>query len=189
MSARSNGSSRRWPWVLAIIALLLGLARTALAFRRDPTGLTIGLLAGLLLCGLAAAFGPRLYNRKIRRLTQLAAPGARVWACIDPEDPRAWRAVSVDEAGVSILGRKGTVRGPWPYEAIVHVGPGLVPAGLTQRGGVILRLCSGEGVAFLLPSRSTLSYPAVNVTACVAEICRRCEKTPQPDSSEGSPTG
>lgn len=166
-------SRQRVKWGLALAAVSLGVVRSAASFHRDPVASLIGLAVAVVVCGLVAVFFPGLYARQTHRIARFATSGAEVRSCVDPDDPGAWRAVSVDDKGVSILGRKGVVRGPWLYAAMADVGPGLLPGGLTQRGGVVIRMSSGERVGFLLPSRSTLTYPAASVTACVADIQRR----------------
>jgi hypothetical protein len=134
-------------------------------------------LVGVLPVGVVALVlvtAPRLYWSRVRRAAQLAGPGAWVTGCVDPTNPRAWRALVIDGAGVHLWRTSGRELNSWAWPTISGATTGPVrPFGsVVTHQGVHLFLADGSSVELLFPSRSTLRYPPEILARVMQELAR-----------------
>ena len=92
---------------------------------------------------------------------------------MDPNRPRAWRVLVVDDTGIHLRRPGGRDARSWAWSEVTGAAADQVrPAGaVVDHGGVCgSGLTDGSSVAFLLPSRSTRRCPAELVDEALRQI-------------------
>ncbi len=102
-----------------------------------------------------------LYWRRQGRIRRLAGPDGWATACVDPNNPRAWRALVIDAAGLHLEKSNGREENSWTWSTIQRAttGPVRPLASAVSHTGLHVALNNGTSVEFLFPSHSTLRYP------------------------------
>jgi hypothetical protein len=110
----------------------------------------------------------------VRRAAQLAGPGSWAAGCVEPANPRAWRVLVIDGAGVHLWRTSGHEVKAWAWPTITRAAPGPVrPFGsLVTHQGVHLVLIDGSSVEFLFPLRSPLRDPPELLQRAMQELAR-----------------
>ncbi len=168
----------RW-WgsgTLYALALPVALVLVGVRIGRSRADQQVWLFAIAVVVAVCAV-GVVLHGRAARRLTTLTGPDGWGARCVDPHTPAAWRFLLLDDTGVWLVGRRGEVCGhlPWGQVGWAHVDD--VTVGFTRHPGLVLPVPEAGGSAeFLLPSRTTLSYPRSTAEQARDEINRRLER-------------
>lgn len=110
------------------------------------------------------------YHRRLRRVQRSLPEGAWSAPCVEPTNSRSWRLLVAEDAGVSLLQTNGRRVRSWAWGEIVGVQSGPVRTGLLKHPGVVVALHDGTSVGLLLPSKSTLRYPAKVAAQAVAAL-------------------
>ena len=141
----------------------------------SPGLVATGVIAlALLVVALIMAGTLGVYRRRVRAAGRLAGPGASAAPCVDPANPRAWRALVIDGAGIHLRRTSGHEVNAWPWSTISDAGTGPVRpfAAAIAHQGLHLGLTDGSSVEFLFPSRSTLRYPPEVLDRVMQELAR-----------------
>lgn len=115
-----------------------------------------------------------LYWRRQRRIRRFAGPTSWATACVDPRNPRAWRALVIDVVGVHLKRSSGREEKSWTWSMISGATPRPVRpiASAVQHSGLQITMTDGTAVEFLFPSRSTLRYPPELLQRVLRELAR-----------------
>jgi hypothetical protein len=169
------GPSRRSIWASLLFsgtAVALGVVRVATDGSGAVTLVLVWLLAIAIVAVLCIGL-TRFYNSRMSRAVASAPPGAWSSKCVLPATPQAWRAVIVDDAGISIVNARGRSGASWRWDQVDQVRQDSLLTGLVHHEGLTLTTGTGESVALLFPSRSTLAYPRDLLETAKGEIERR----------------
>jgi hypothetical protein len=114
------------------------------------------------------------YRRRVAHAAVLAGSGAWTSACVDPTDPRAWRVLVIDGAGVHLRRTDGGEVQAWAWPTInsATTGPVRPVASAVTHRGLHLALADGSSAEFLFPSRSTFRYPPELLEEAMQELGR-----------------
>jgi hypothetical protein len=114
------------------------------------------------------------YWRRQGRIRRLAGAGSWATACVDPTNPRAWRALVIDGAGLHLERSNGREENSWTWSTIrrATTGPVRPIASAVPHTGLQVMLTDGTAVEFLFPSRSTLRYPSELLQRVMQEMAR-----------------
>lgn len=168
----------RWSRSRTLYALALPVALVLVGIRigRSRADLQVWLFA-IAVVVVVCAVCVVLYGRAARRLTALTGPGGWGARCVDPRTPLAWRFLLLDDVGVWLVGRRGEVCGHLPWGQVGWAYVDDVTVGFTRHPGLVLPVPEvGDSAEFLLPSRTTLSYPRSIAEQARDEINRRLER-------------
>lgn len=114
------------------------------------------------------------YWRRQGRIQRLAGPTSWATACVDPKNPRAWRALVIDAVGVHLRRSSGRDEKSWTWPMIMGATqrPVRPTASAVQHNGLQITMTDGTAVEFLFPSRSTLRYPPELLQRVLRELAR-----------------
>lgn len=143
---------------LLAIRLLLGVQ------AGQGASVVLGLVLGALVIGGVFTVVPATMARQLSRVRASSGPDVQAWRVIDPQRSLASRFLLVSPAHgwARLVDKRGQRLAEWNGSTFARVEEKpICPSGsLVARPGLSLHASDGSATEMLLPSRTTLRYPA-----------------------------